>query len=171
MREGDLGRRNASGITQRWKSTKCNYYCMICIENIIIESTSAVIKKVYHGGDITNTPFFYVSSEKSFAKDYGNVVEGMIKVKNMFDPFNYNDLKKLFQRVGVLRNRYEEDEVYTSPKKFLNSDILASDNWDVLESYLKDIMVMGFDSVLITEGGIINYILFDPQEQFILLSK
>jgi len=118
---------------------------------------------VWHGTDkIFDRPkedtFF--SSSKDFAKNYGkNLYRYILHLYNPFDSLKRSHLDKLFKAVIEIEDPYD-GKIYRSSSQILNK--LASDTWEALEPLKNDIKAMGYDSVIIYEGGIKNYLVFSP---------
>lgn len=119
---------------------------------------------LYRGSDYEEPPELgvYLSTSKDFAEDYGTVRKYEVSLGNIFDVFKKNHFNMLIEKLGSLEvPDYESYNLPPEIKTYEDLDLVASDTWEVLEQYLSTISSLGFDSVLLTEGGYKNYFVFD----------
>lgn len=134
---------------------------------IINESFSNQI--FYHGSqskDIKkfNTPQIFWSTSYDFADTYGKwIYKANLDLGKCFDMENKKHfdwlLKKLNGKIQYLDDDYE-DQYMVSYNDYKN---IKNDNWDTVEQYL-NIISSEFNSCKITEGGTVNYIVFDNSQ-------
>ena len=134
---------------------------------IINESFSNQI--FYHGSqskDIKkfNTPQIFWSTSYDFADTYGKwIYKANLDLGKCFDMENKKHfdwlLKKLNGKIQYLDDDYE-DQYLVSYNDYKN---IKNDNWDTVEQYL-NIISSEFNSCKITEGGTVNYIVFDNSQ-------
>jgi len=110
--------------------------------------------KVYQGSNEERTNYF--STDKNFAKDYGNVKEYTIAPEKVFDSSNENNLNDLIKIVGPLEDPYT-GKAYKTAKGFLKAVNGGNDTWEGIEKHIDSIEGMGYDAIKIYEGGIANY--------------
>jgi len=126
----------------------------------ICENVSKIKNPVFRGGKISDGLSFY-SSDKNFAADYGDPMAYKLLINNPFDSTNVRHIEMLMERVGNLIDPYDGTE-YETAEEFIEK--LQNDTWESIEEYVSEIQGMGFDSIIITEGGIVNYIVFDKSD-------
>lgn len=115
--------------------------------------------KLYHGSNdhVILEKYVFFSTSERFSKDYGETRIYDIKIKKLFDSTNKENIKNLLQKVGSLYDPYDE-MTFNTADEFLCSYTAYADTWEVLEPHLDVIKTMGFDTVLLFEGGIENYV-------------
>lgn len=139
------------------------------------------VKTLYHGTDMnisklhdTNLQdIIFLSTDIHFSSDYGKVYKANVtlgKVFNsLYDKFIEEIYKEGFQLTDTWLNEEDDKEIveydwendcYPSAKPFIDSPYSGSDSWNVIESTdgLIRWILNNYDSILITEGGSINYI-------------
>ena len=134
---------------------------------IINESFSNQI--FYHGSqskDIKkfNTSQIFWSTSYDFADTYGKwIYKANLDLGKCFDMENKKHfdwlLKKLNGKIQYLDDDYE-DQYMVSYNDYKN---IKNDNWNTVEQYL-NIISSEFNSCKITEGGTVNYIVFDNSQ-------
>jgi hypothetical protein len=121
---------------------------------------------VYRGTDY-DTPYYgkdmiFFSISRNFAEEYGkNIYKAEIKPNKIFDSFNPEHWKLLFQWCGHdgVEDTYH-DTTYYSYEEMINSDFNDGDTWEIIESSMWAIPGE-YDCILITEGGEVNFIVLD----------
>ena len=130
----------------------------------------------YHGSPEKNivkfsTPEIYWSTDKDFAESYGPwIYSAKLNLGKIFNILKPSHFKWLQEIVGDIEYIDDDGETqYLNNVKQLSNSILAFDTWEITENYLEYIE-SEFDSAQITEGGTVNYIVFD-NSQINLLGK
>lgn len=117
--------------------------------------------KLYHGSldhnEFENNVFF--STSQNFAKDYGEVKQYEVTMKNTFDTLNEQHVRELFELKGSLYEPYDEMTIH-SYEDYVHNGLYGCDNWEMFEQYISEIKQMGYDSMRILEGGIENFVVF-----------
>lgn len=101
--------------------------------------------------------YVFFSTDESFAKDYGDVKTFKVKSTKVFDSCNKENVLELLGYVGEIIDSYD-DAVYKDYDTYKNSSLFGSDTWELFERYLKQIKNLGYDTVIIYEGGYKNYV-------------
>lgn len=152
---------------------------MIFLRKLIREvlSESENILTLYHGSNDENFEKYdkiFLSTDMDFAKSYGNkLFEVLVDVGNVFDSTNIKYIRLLYDNGFKLTDPYiekeEDDDIegydfennyYTTPKSFAMSKY-NSTTWNPIEKtkgVIDWIFNNGFDSILITEDGVKNYL-------------
>lgn len=121
-----------------------------------------MIVKLYHGSlnhnEFEDNVFF--STCLNFAKDYGEVKQYNVTMKNTFDTLNQAHVEQLIEFEGSLNEPYDDITIH-SYKDYVNTDLFGCDNWEMFEQYMKNIKQLGYDSMRIFEGGIENFVVFE----------
>lgn len=131
--------------------------------NNIVYHGSYIEHKFNNKGELFNGTFF--STNKHEASSYGKFLYEVELEDNLniFDTFNDNDLKLLFDTFGELYDTYynEKDEEYLKTKP---SDMKYEDNWNPIENTpdVIDWLDVYYDGVWVYEGGVKNLLLFMP---------
>jgi len=120
------------------------------------------IIKTYRGTDYKNGVIelkkVFLSTSVEFSKDYGsNIYEINIKPKKVFNSLKDDDYARLFDWVEEIHDSYN-GLVYSSYEELIENNS-NSDTWEIIESEIDTIFSEGYDAILITEGGIINFII------------
>ena len=130
----------------------------------------------YHGSPEKNivkfsTPEIYWSTDKDFAESYGPwIYSAKLNLGKVFNILKPSHFKWLQEIVGDIEYIDDDGETqYLNNVKQLSNSILAFDTWEITENYLEYIE-SEFNSAQITEGGTVNYIVFD-NSQINLLGK
>jgi hypothetical protein len=131
---------------------------------------------LYHGTsdnkDIIDRDYMFLSTSPTFAKEYGDkILQVKVNVGRVFNTLLLSDIQLLYKNGFKLYDpnvdddwddigyNFNKDEFKTA-KAFINSP--TNDNtWDAIEStegVVEWIFNNGFNSILITEDGIENYI-------------
>jgi hypothetical protein len=118
---------------------------------------------VYRGADnhppqASNQPIFF-SSSPMFAKDYGVVASYKITLTRPFDTCKEEDIEFLLSVIGELTDHYS-GEVFHSYEELENSGLLSHDTWEIFEPHMERIRRLGYDGMIIYEGGTENYVTF-----------
>ncbi len=124
--------------------------------------TFTVYRGSVHEEPYTNNKIFF-SVSKDFAKDYGKYIyKAEIKPMKIFDSFNPEHWKLLFQwnKDGVY-DSYNDKTYYSFDEMIENNAAWDSDTWEIIEYHINRIESEGYDCVLITEGGQVNFVIFD----------
>ncbi|MFJ8528602.1 hypothetical protein [Bacillus sp. NPDC094106] len=121
---------------------------------------------VYHGrenhGEINDNVVFF-SSNKDFSRDYGEVKRYNLALKNPFDSCSKKDIEFLLNMVGVIVDSYDDLE-YRNYDDIEKTGLLYADTWSMFESYMSQIERLGYDGMIIYEGGIQNFVSFDSKQ-------
>lgn len=130
----------------------------------LFESFVDINKKefiVYRGSDHEEKGYGnYFSTDKDFALDYGDIIQkAIIKPKKIFDSLDEKNWKFIFESAGNEIYSPYWDKTYYNLDEFLESS-WTSDTWDIMENYL-NLIPSEYDSLLITEGGIVNFLILD----------
>lgn len=116
---------------------------------------------LYHGSNENfaelENKFVFFATEKTFASDYGEVKTFKINSTKIFDTCNKEHVLELLANVGRIIDTYD-DTVYSDYETYENSSIFGSDTWELFERYLNEIKKLGYDTVIIYEGGYKNYV-------------
>lgn len=112
-----------------------------------------------HEPNSCTVPIFF-SSSSVFAKTYGTVANYEITFSNPFDTGEENDIRCLLNKVLEIIDEYSES-TFRSFEEIEESGLMYHDTWEMFEPYMDEIRRFGYDSMIIYEGGIKNYILFD----------
>lgn len=121
---------------------------------------------LYHGSENWNfsqfKPNSFFSDSELFAEDYGNTKQFLVAVNNPFNALTYDHITLLFTVITELVDPYD-GEVFSCANAFFESNVIYGDNWEIFEqeNVLRAIKGLGFDSIMITEGGCNNYLIFD----------
>ena len=119
--------------------------------NLLNESRAVVL---YHGGaDHTPHDLMFFSEEEQHAETYGGVREYEVVLGQVFNSLARHDVEKLLP----LHDPYDDRDIETME----DYDNRSSDTWEMIEEVLSTIWSTGADSILVTEGGYINYLVRD----------
>jgi hypothetical protein len=128
---------------------------------------------VYRGCDYTgkkdNNRTVFFSSSKEFATNYGRVNQYVIRMNHPFDTCSEENVAQLINKVGELLDDYSGD-VYTTFSEYQNSGLLYHDTWEIFEPFINEFIQLGFDGLIIYEGGVKNYVTFSS-EQFVIIGE
>lgn len=123
--------------------------------------------KVWHGTSEDfeafrpGTTFF--STDRDFASDYcgpnGRLIAFEIPEDRLLDTRDPSQLQKLIG-TDPIKDPYSGLE-YRDAASFLRE--ASSDTWEAVEEFLQSARAMGFDGLIVTEGGVVNVALFDPE--------
>lgn len=116
----------------------------------------------YKGDREHHRPVFF-SSSKEFAENYGKVSQYLIQIHHPFDSCSNEHVTKLLNQVGELMDDYSGD-VFTTFSEYQESGLLHHDTWEVFEPFMTEIIGLGFDGMIIYEGGIQNYVTFTSNQ-------
>lgn len=111
----------------------------------------------------------FFSSSESFASSYGTVRKYSVNIDTPFDTSSKEDIMKLLSVVGSVTDSYDDME-YESYEELEMSGLLYADTWEIFEPHMNKIESMGYDGMIIYEGGIQNYVTF-KSNSFNLVSK
>tara|TARA_B100000700_G_C15061622_1_gene866293 strand:+ start:564 stop:1040 length:477 start_codon:yes stop_codon:yes gene_type:complete len=111
--------------------------------------------------DINHKNVNFFSKNKTFAEDYGEIKEYYLRSKKPFDSTDIEHIEKLLTSIGFIEDPYSGN-IFEDAESFVES--LSSDTWEGIENNLNTIQALGFDSVIVYEGGIQNYIVFSPEQ-------
>lgn len=129
---------------------------------------------VYHGRD--NHDKFedgavFFSSSQTFASDYGEVKLYELNINNPFHTGSEEHINSLLTVIDTLSDGYSGEE-YKTYNDLIQSGLLYHDTWEVFEPHINKIEKLGFEGMIIYEGGIENYISFHSNQYTLLeLSK
>ena len=119
---------------------------------------------LYHGTDYE--PFqlepIFLSIDKDFATDYGKYIyEVKIEPKKIFNSLDPENWKWIFKQIKgfPIEDKYNSIEYYSFDEMNDYNPYWDSDTWEIIEDNL--FLLRDYDSVLITEGGIVNFIVLD----------
>lgn len=121
---------------------------------------------VFHGKknhDELREDIVFFSSSEDFSKDYGDVKTYQLTFKNPFHTCSEKDVTHILGRLNVLVDSYDDSE-YRSYEELGNSGLLYSDTWELFEPYMNQIKRLGYDGMIIYEGGVENYVSFDSDQ-------
>lgn len=117
--------------------------------------------EVYHGRENHHNEAkgdkIFFSTEESFSMDYGEVKKYQLELENPFDSANEKDVEKLISKVGSLEDGYDDSEYFNFSELEENG---LSDTWEIFEPHMYTIGMLGYDSLIIYEGGIKNFVSF-----------
>ncbi|MCA1064778.1 hypothetical protein QTG56_24540 (plasmid) [Rossellomorea sp. AcN35-11] len=117
---------------------------------------------VYHGrnnhDDVTEDIMFF-SSDENFSKDYGQVKQYTITIQEPFHTCEKEHVTRLLERVSLLKDTYDDQE-YTNYDELSEAGLFYRDTWEIFEPHIRKIEQLGFNGMIIYEGGIENYICF-----------
>lgn len=142
-----------------------------------IKTVNENLTTLFHGNSDNKKNYqtdeiIFLSTSSSFAKNYGDDVYAVkVNLGNVFNSLDLKDVKLLYKNGFKLYDPnvdedwddigYDfEEDAYLDANAFINSPT-NNNTWDVIESNegLMDwIFSNNFDSILITEDGIENYI-------------
>jgi hypothetical protein len=144
-------------------------------KDFLLESKNII--KLFHGTSKNKFKrednLIFLSEDSEFAKSYGEKVYIIqVDLGNIFDSLNIKHIKKLYKAGFKLTDPYISDwgeevetydydnEEYPTAEDFIESTY-SNDTWNPIEStdgVIDWILSNNFDSILITESGINNYI-------------
>lgn len=128
---------------------------------------------LFHGTNEKNEELkndnVFFSTCKDFATDYGDVSEFKVNVGKVFNSTSQAHIEQLLRAIDQMYDSYN-DEYVTNFEEYEEASNYFSDTWEVTENHLKAIYRLGYDSALITEGGIVNYVVRNYQTNFQLVS-
>lgn len=134
-------------------------------------------KVLYHGTsdnkkEFSHDDIIFLSTDLNFAKNYGDTILNIeVNLGNIFNTLNLKDIQLLYKNGFKLYDpnvdedwddigyNFDKDEFKTA-KSFINSPT-NNNTWDAFEStegVIDWIFNNGFDSILVTEDNIENYI-------------
>ncbi|PFJ33195.1 hypothetical protein [Bacillus thuringiensis] len=117
---------------------------------------------VFHGRKNHNElreNIVFFSSNEEFSKDYGDVKTYKLTFKNPFHTCSEKDVTHLLSQLSVLVDSYDDSE-YRNYEELENAGLLYSDTWELFEPYMNQIKRLGYDGMIIYEGGVENYVSF-----------
>lgn len=105
----------------------------------------------------------FFSTSRSFSDDYGPYMFAVkVELGKVFDTTNPKDLQLLFDAGYQLVDEFDETNYYSSVEEYTsNEDFFPSDTWESIEGtkgVIPFIFSEGFDSILITEDRVENYL-------------
>jgi hypothetical protein len=117
----------------------------------LFENTTKVL---YHGGD-NHEPhdLMFFSEAEQFAEDYGEVRSYEVDLGRVFDSLDHQNIEPLLP----LHDTYDDAEISSLD----DYDQRSSDTWEMLEAVVSSVWSTGADSLLVTEGGYVNYLVRD----------
>jgi hypothetical protein len=98
------------------------------------------------------------SSSRSFAEDYGDIIEARLKLEKVFDTADEQQIKELYNNGIRLHDPYNDRE-YLTAEDYINSYLFGVDSWEAFEetpgalSYI----LKHYDIIILYEGGVKNY--------------
>lgn len=104
-------------------------------------------------------PIFF-SSDERFAGEYGNVKKYHLVLQKPFHTCMEEDVSLLLDNVGTLTDHYSKIE-YKTYAELDESGLLYHDTWEIFEPFMNQITRLGYDGMIIYEGGLENYVAFD----------
>jgi len=131
-------------------------------------------KTLYHGTNEVFEEFnknSFFSEDKDFSENYGKVTEYKMNIKNIFNTLDERNIKELLQRVN-LEKKYDisdyDDTEINNLNDYEEESNYHADTWETVEnSYYNSFMENEYEATLITEGGIINYIIVEPNKHIL----
>ena len=126
----------------------------------LYENDKNDILTLYHGYEesvnFDKFKYLFLSESLDFAEEYGKYLyEVKINPRKIFDSLDKEQMKKLFdENDGEMYEPYYDKYV-----TFDNFDL--EDTWEMIEYY--GVNSFEEECIRITEGGIINYVITDPE--------
>ena len=117
---------------------------------------------VYRGsenGMLESENNFFSTSER-FSEDYGRVKEYYISLEKIFDPLNEEHIQSIIDAEGGIVD-FHSGKDYQDAKEIIEE--LSNDNWEAIEKSLNFIRGSGYDGVIVYEGGVKNYLVFETK--------
>lgn len=127
---------------------------------------------VYHGcinHDNKRDDVVFFSSEKSFSEDYGDVQPYELTLSFPFNSSSREDIELLLKVVPELVDPFSGETFY-SYYELLETGLLYHDTWEIFEPLIKQVESLGFDGMIIYEGGVENFVSFDYRQYKVLAS-
>jgi len=118
----------------------------------------------------------YFSTDYNFSKDYGVVKKYKANLGRVFNIINPEHFKMLKDEVGEITDPYADEDNYPELIDIQEPSVISDtgNSWEVTEQFLDfipDLDSEGFDSVEIWEDGIVNYIIFHPEERVVRIEN
>lgn len=117
---------------------------------------------VYHGREnhqSVKEDIVCFSSSETFSKKYGVVRPYQLRLSKPFDSCLKDDIDTLLELVGSLHDNYT-GTTYNSYEELVESALLYSDTWKLFEPNMRTIRELGYDGMIMYEGGVQNYVSF-----------
>ncbi|MEK3955944.1 MULTISPECIES: hypothetical protein [unclassified Psychrobacillus] len=118
--------------------------------------------EVYHGcknHEDKNDNVVFFSSEKSFSEDYGEVEVYVLTLSLPFDTSSRVHINELLESVPVLEDFYTGETFYNF-EELQTTGVLYQDTWEIFEHLIPQVQFLGYDGMIIYEGGVENFISF-----------
>jgi len=120
--------------------------------NLVERETNATII-AHHGGEnhLPHDRMFF-TTDKDFASEYGKVRQYRIKLGQCFDSLDPDAVESILP----VEDTYS-DTMIDNLSDYMDR---SSDTWEMIEGEIGQLKAMGYDSAIIYEGGIKNYLVF-----------
>lgn len=114
-------------------------------------------KVMYHGSEEHDSDgdVKFFSDSFDFSSDYGLVEKYRIVLDNVFDICDRSDCERLLKVVGVLEDPYDGFK-YRSYDELEKTGLIGMDTWELSENYSGEIKRLGYDGIVLYEGGTYN---------------
>lgn len=116
-----------------------------------------------HGSETDKTYFGddrFFSELSDFSSDYGEVKRYRVSLGNVFDIGDRDDCNRLVELVGELVDPYDGG-TYRTFDELERYGLLGMDTWEISENYVRELRGMGYDGIVLYEGGVFNVMVFD----------
>lgn len=126
----------------------------------IIENVNPNVISVFHGTmksqHYVHSGIFF-SSQRDFSSTYGTVSEYKLDLAR----FVYSSDKNVIEEFFPLYSSYTDEDVFTWDE-YINASGNLTDTWEIVEPVARSIVEHhGADGIVIYEGGIENYLVFN----------
>lgn len=116
---------------------------------------------INHNNKRDNIVFF--SSQKFFAEDYGDVEPYALTLHLPFQTSEKSHIDFLLEHVSELVDPYW-GETFHSYEELKETGLLYHDTWEIFEPLIPKIKSLGYDSMIIYEGGVENFVSFHASQ-------
>lgn len=126
-------------------------------------------KIVYHGDENKNIKhdLVFFSTDRNFASDYGDVESYHLTINNPFHTCEKEHVERLLDLMGLLVDSYDNAE-YQSYADLEASSLMYTDTWELFEPHINRIKSLGYDGMILYEGGIENYLSFKSNQYSVI---
>jgi len=128
----------------------------------IVEQAASSSLNVYHGTEGSPEPHdgMFFSTDADFASNYGSVHRYEIELGRIFDSLDAAMVEPLLP----LHDSYDDEDIETIEAYMERS----SDTWEMIETAVSSIRSKGFDTMIVYEGGVKNYLVFRKERVTLL---
>lgn len=105
----------------------------------------------------------YFSSQKWFAEDYGDVEPYLLTLRLPFQTSTEDNINFLLEHVPELVDPYS-GETFHSYEELKEIGVLYHDTWEIFEPLIPQIKSLGYDGMIIYEGGVENFVSFYAEQ-------